>query len=749
MLPEFHWTKQQEKLISTAYADLLDSLDSLTEPEERKLVARAFDLANEAHKGALRKSSEPYILHPIAVAKITGQLLPGDAEAVACALLHDVVEDTPYTCQDIERIFGPTVAQIVEGLTKIDTIAADGESRQVINYQQLVMSIEKDFRTIIIKLADRLHNMRTLSSMREDKQLKIASETIYFYAPIAERIGLYGVKTELEDLSFKYRHPKAYQEIARRYNLSFDQAQRQIDAFSLPIRRLLTDSGVDYQLSSRPKSIYSIWRKMQNKQVSFDEIYDLLAVRIVFRPIEGVPESTQCWFVYSLLTDLYTPLQERTRDWVTSPKVNGYEALHCTLLSKQGRWVEVQIRTVRMNEIAERGLAAHWKYKDHRSDGTSALIDRFRAEIDHLHSTPHESATEFVSTIQSSILTPQVMAYTQAGVPYSVSRGATALDFAYQVDAHTANKAIGVIIDGLYFPFNYVLQGGEKVELLTADSQAPSPKWVDFVKTPYAKNCIRISLAAQGQELVKRGRTRVETICARLGVKCSTVRLRQLLPLFDLSDVDEFYRGVALGTINLDYLKRSIRRQAWRVRWSVLWHLGLRRVRLFFLGRRSAGWRAPSLGQGQAASLAKRIRPGVEIVQALCCCPLPGDDIVAYQESPEQVVMHLATCNEAIRLMAQHGDQVLGMTWEAQQDRTYLAHFHLEGDDRRGILADLFSRITDVLSIDICRVDMQSANRHFEGQISVWVHSSSELFQLIANIQNIRGIRRVIRMEDV
>lgn len=749
MLPEFHWTKQQEKLISTAYADLLDSLDSLTEPEERKLVERAFNLANEAHKGVERKSHEPYILHPIAVAKITAQLLPGDAEAVACALLHDVVEDTSYTNGDIERIFGPTIAQIVEGLTKIDTLAAAGESRQVINYKQLVMSIEKDFRTIIIKLADRLHNMRTLSSMPEEKRLKTASETIYFYAPIAERIGLYGVKTELEDLSFKYRHPKAYEEIGRHYNLSRDQAQRQMDAFSLPIRRLLTDSGVDYQLSSRPKSIYSIWRKMQNKQVSFDEIYDLLAVRIVFRPIEGVPESTQCWFVYSLLTDLYTPLQERTRDWVTSPKVNGYEALHCTLMSKQGRWVEVQIRTVRMNEIAERGLAAHWKYKEYRSDGTSALIDRFRAEIDHLHSTPHESATEFVSTIQSSILTPQVMAYTQAGVPYSVSRGATALDFAYQVDANLANMAIGVIIDGIYSPLNYVLQGGEKVELLTAESQAPSPKWVDFVKTPYAKNCIRISLAAQEQELVKRGRTRVETICARRGVKLSRVRLRKLLPLFDLTTVDALYRGVALGTINLDFLKKAIRAHAWRARVRVLFHLALRRMRLFFLGRRNTGWRASSAVGTRSLPRGKQIKSGVEIVQALCCCPLPGDDIVAYQESPERVVMHLATCNEAIRLMAQHGDQVVEVAWEVQEDRTYLAHFHLEGDDRRGILADLFSRITDVLSIDICRVDMQSADHHFRGQISVQVHSASEMFQLIANIQNIRGIRRVIRLEDI
>ena len=726
------WAPEKQALIDAAYADLLSAAVYSQSEEDRALIDKAFCLANSAHFGVVRKSGEPYILHPIAVAKLVTKVLPGDAESIACALLHDVVEDTDYTIDDIKREFNPGIAVIVNGLTKIDKFVESSGTKQTVNFQKLINTIEDDFRTIFIKLADRLHNMQTLSSMSEEKQKRIASETTYFYAPIAERLGLYDFKTQLEDLAFRYRSPREYAEIEQKLQLSKEQLINRINSFSRPISSKLVQSGMEFSVSSRSKSIYSIWNKMQRKGVTFEEIYDLLAMRIVFTPKEGIPEKTQCWFIYTVITDIYPVLRDRTRDWVSTPKVNGYEALQCTLLSKSGNWIEVQIRTDRMNAIAENGLAAHWKYKgDNFADSYAKLFESLRSQVTQVHSAPYKNATDFVTNIQAALLVQQIRVFDGAGKEYNISRQSTVLDFAYMQSVQIGNRAIGARVDGKFQQLNSRLRGGETVEILTTRSQMPSPKWLDFVQTSLAKNNINQSIQDQRRALVETGRRRVMEVCSQVPGVADEVKLDEVLPKFGVIGLEELYVGVALGDINLRILRRSLR---------------VDRLRMVMQKGIASCLRQGRSTRRGAAEAEDESGVRYEVLQSPCCNALPGDEVVVFKRNEQTVEAHRTLCNEAVRLSAQHGDRLVKVTWPPSKEQRYSAQFYLEGRDGKGLLESLFKSIATDIAVDVHKVDMQSDGFSFHGVISVHVRDLAELGVVMQAANKVPGVLKVIRV---
>lgn len=753
-IQERQWPPKQQAQIDAAYADLLKSAVYSQSESDRALIDKAFRVANAAHFGVVRKSGEPYILHPLAVAKLVSRVLPGDAESIACALLHDVVEDTDVTVDDIKREFNPSIAVIVNGLTKIDKVVESSGTKQTVNYQKLINTIEEDFRTIFIKLADRLHNMQTLGSMREDKQKRIASETTYFYAPIAERLGLYDFKTQLEDLAFRYRSPQEYAEIEQKLKLSQEQLINRINSFARPINAKLSQSGMEYSVTSRTKSVYSIWRKMQRKQITFEEVYDLLAMRIVFTPRVGIPEKTQCWFIYMIITDIYHVLRDRTRDWVSTPKVNGYEALQCTLLSRSGNWIEVQIRSERMNAIAENGLAAHWKYKGEKfTDSYAKLFESLRAQVTQVQSVPYQNATDFVTNIQTALLLEQIVVYDDQGKEYRISRQATALDFAYLQSVNVGNTAIGARIDGVLRALDTRLRGGEHVEILTVPSQAPSEKWGDFVSTPLAKNYIEEELAARKRSEIASGRQRVEEMCKHAQIAYDESRIIELLDFFKReresqdgnknsnqqsskrqrleTRLENFYIDVSKGNINMRILRRKLRQN--------------RKKRVFLRGM-SLGYRVDRPAKRAADGAGEPAGAQYEVVQASCCSALPGDEVTAFKRDEKTVVAHRTLCPEAIRLMAQQGDKMVHVEWQPSKEQRYTAQFYLEGRDGKGLLESLFKSIAEGIDVDVHKVDMQSDGFSFSGVISVHVRDAKELETVMQAANRVVGVLKVSRV---
>lgn len=748
------WPPEQQALIDAAYADLLKSAVYSQSEVDRALIDKAFRVANAAHFGVVRKSGEPYILHPLAVAKLVTRVLPGDAESIACALLHDVVEDTEITVDDIKREFNSNIAVIVNGLTKIDKFVESSGTKQTVNYQKLINTIEEDFRTIFIKLADRLHNMQTLGSMREEKQKRIASETTYFYAPIAERLGLYDFKTQLEDLAFRYRSPQEYAEIEQKLKLSEEQFINRINSFARPISAKLTQSGMEYSITSRAKSIYSIWRKMQRKHITFEEVYDLLAMRIVFTPRAGIPEKTQCWFIYMIITDIYHVLRDRTRDWVSTPKVNGYEALQCTLLSRSGNWIEVQIRSERMNAIAENGLAAHWKYKGEKfTDSYAKLFESLRAQVTQVQSVPYQNATDFVTNIQTALLLEQIVVYDSQGKEYRISRQATALDFAYLQSVNIGNTAIGARIDGVLRALDTRLRGGEHVEILTVPSQTPSEKWGDFVRTPLAKNYIEEELAARKRSEIASGRQRVAEMCKHMRIACDESRIIELLDLFKRERknqessknnnlqgnkaqqlekrLENFYVDVSKGNINMRILRRRLRRN----RKKIVFLKGLP-----FTCRPERPTRRATDVAGEVAGTQ------YEVVQASCCSALPGDEVTSFKRDERTVVAHRTICPEAIRLMAQQGDKMVHVEWQPSKEQRYTAQFYLEGRDGKGLLESIFKSISEGIDVNVHKVDMQSDGFSFSGVISVHVRDVKELEAVMQAANRVVGVLKVSRV---
>ena len=555
-----HYSNEDEILIDNAWQDLLLSCNKICKGEDdRKLINRAFFLAKEAHQGVRRRSGEPYLLHHIAVAKIVIEEIGLGVKSVVAALLHDVVEDTDYTTEDIERIFGPKIASMVDGLTKMSGVFNADTSAQAEYFRKVLLTLSNDVRVILIKIADRLHNMRTLAYMPKEKQFKITGETIHLFAPLAYRLGLFPIKSELEDLCMKYRFPEQYNEIARKIEETEPERQQYINKFCAPIQAVLDKNNITYTISARVKSIYSIWSKMQRKQIPFEEIYDLFAIRIVFDPLSFPSEKTQCWQIYSSITDIYTPKQDRLRDWISTPKANGYEALHATVMGNDGIWVEVQIRTKRMEEIAVRGFAAHWKYKQATLSQNDDAFDKWLSKIREALNSPTENAVEFLDNFKLSLYTSEITVFTPKGEQRLLPFGATALDFAYDIHTRIGNKAIGAKINHKIEPVTKRLNSGDQIEIITADNSSPKAEWIDIVTTTKAKQAITAYLKREREDNISHGIQLFEQKLAQFNITLSGSVLRKAIKAYGCNYKDELYSKIGAGIISLENIEKIIK----------------------------------------------------------------------------------------------------------------------------------------------------------------------------------------------
>src|ERR1035437_771990 len=641
MLPTLPETLTEDELIQQEFEALLDDYSKTSHNQRIELITKAFNFAKAAHKGIKRRSGEPYIMHPLAVARVVVREIGLGSTSICSALLHDVVEDTDFTVEDIGNLFGPKIAQIVDGLTKISGgVFAEKASKQAENFRKLLITMSEDIRVILIKIADRLHNMRTLGSMPLAKQYKIAGETQYIYAPLANRLGLFRIKTELENLSFKFEHPDTFKEIEDKLAVDEESRNRFYKEFSEPIDKKLTEMGYEFTLRARIKSVYSIWYKMTTRNIPFEEVYDILAERIVFKPREGMNEKDQCWMLYSAITALYKPHPERIRDWVSTPKANGYEALHVTVMGQGGRWVEVQIRSQRMNDIAEKGLAAHWKYKSGEADESE--LDKWLKTIKELLEHPEPNAIDFMDTFKLNLFASEIFVFTPKGEIKTIAQGSTALDFAYSVHSDLGNHCIGAKVNHKLVPLSYKLNSGDQIEILTAKKQVPQIEWLDYVTTAKAKTRLRNLFKKEEKVFVLEGQKRVDSALAIANIVPDNENIIRLLNHFNLTQRNELYLQAGKGLLNLDEISK------------IVFKPKSQNVFVKYLKRPFGG----------SSDNAKPIAPTVPDVKidrkksiklteenagktyslAECCRPIPGDDVLGYVNEAEMVIVHKRQC---------------------------------------------------------------------------------------------------------
>lgn len=720
----------EQELIKEAFDDLLKSLRKETSKENRQVIKEAFEFANEAHRGVKRRSGEPYILHPLAVAKIATKEIGLGTTSVVAALLHDVVEDTDYTVEDISHLFGPKVAAIVDGLTKISGVMGSDTSQQAESFRKMILTLADDVRVILIKIADRLHNMRTLASMPEHKQVKIASETLYIYAPLAHRMGLHAIKTELEDLSMKYEHPEEYGVIAQKIEAYQQQFSTLFEKFIEPIRRCLDINSYEYSITARTKSVYSVWMKMQKRSISFDEIYDLLAVRIVFRPKTGQPEKWQCWNIYSLITDLYSPKPERIRDWVSVPKANGYEALHLTVMGPGGQWFEVQIRSERMDEVAEKGLAAHWKYK---GEGESSELDKWLAGIKEILDQPNATALEFLDEFKLNLFAKEIRVFTPKGYMRILPKGATALDFAYDIHTAIGNTCIGAKVNHRLVPMSHKLYSGDQVEILTSDKQRPQKEWLEFVVTAKAKSHINAAFKKYKKDMIRAGITMFEGIVKKLELPPTSEPLKKVLNNYGITNKDDLYAEIFKNVITPEDVEKILKKKA--------------------DNKFIKYWKLQFLWSGKEGEVKKEkgnipIDPDSDFMIAPCCNPIPGDDVVGMNIAGTKITVHKRSCPEAIRLMASFGDKIVPVKWVSHKLMSFLAIVKLTGIDTQGIVSEITTIVAMEARVSMRLIHFETKDGIFEGVLHLYVHNTNDLNNLLVKISSLKGVENVVRVEN-
>ena len=735
------YTAEDENLIKEKWDDLLLSCTKICKNDEDwNFIKRAFFLAKEAHEGVRRRSGEPYLLHPIAVAKIVIEEIGLGVKSVVAALLHDVVEDTEYSVEDMERIFGPKIASMVDGLTKMSGVFNADTSEQAEYFRKVLLTLSDDVRVILIKIADRLHNMRTLGAMPMNKQIKITGETIYLFAPLAYRLGLYSIKSELEDLCMKYRFPQQYAEITQKLHESEASRREFIDKFNAPIIAALNRDNFNYEISGRVKSVYSIWSKMQRKQIPFEEIYDLFAIRIVFKPLPFPSEKTQCWQIYSTITDIYTPKPDRLRDWISMPKANGYEALHSTVMGPDGVWVEVQIRTQRMEDIAERGFAAHWKYKHATISQDEDEFDKWLKQIRSALNSPTENAVDFLDNFKLSLYTSEIVVFTPKGEARKMPFGATALDFAYDIHSKIGNSAISAKINHKLEPITTQINSGDQIEIITADNARPKPEWLDIVTTAKAKTAIKSFLKRERQNNIERGMQMLEEKMKSLNINLSGRVLRKIIPIYECSNKEELYSKIGAGIVTLDDLEKVLKINP-KSKILKFWTLFIPKKEKDEGDETADSDTAPD---GTAA--AEQGEP--QFVMAECCKPIPGDKVVGYRDpATGNIIVHKATCDELNRLAAQFGRNIVKeeIKWSQHKAMSYLVTLELRGIDRQGLLLDLAKVVSDDFNINIREVNIHSHDGIFEGNVSLYVKDAESLHAVMDKLRKIKGIESVKR----
>ena len=734
------FTQQDYAVIARDYADLKEAAAKrCANQNELDMVQKAFEFANEAHKGVRRRSGEPYILHPIAVAQIVVSNIGLGYKSICAALLHDVVEDTDYTVDDIRNIFGDKIASLVDGLTKIKTVLdnedkAKQNSIQAENFKRILLTLNDDVRVVLIKLADRLHNCRTIEFMPEYKRDKILSETMFIFIPLAHRLGLYEVKSEMEDIWLRYKEPQAFNEISEKINRNINDKEKEIDEFIKPINEALTAAGFDFEIKKRVKTPYSIWHKMITKGITFEQVYDLYAVRIIFSPNAGSTESErdQCYHVFSIITGIYRYKSDRIRDWVKHPKNNGYEALHCTLMSHSGIWIEVQIRTTRMNDIAERGIAAHWTYKkDGFVDESANEMDSWISKVKEILVNPDVNALELLDIIHNDLTTTDIFVFTPKGEQKRIPKGATALDFAYSIHSEIGNKAIAAKVNMKLEPLSYELKTGDQVEIITAETEKPKREWLHFLKTRKAKNIVLDYLKGERQESINIGRKMVEEQLAAIGSKLNDTTIKAMLNGYEIfeENADELYFRVGIGLLKLNNLDEIIRKNDEKQGrlWSFPWFKNKEKKNSYVINDESDTRH--------------------KYVIASCCNPIPGDSVVGFLASDGTVTVHKKTCSVANSIAAKHGDRIVMPVWEQAAEQSFLVRLSLKGVDRIGIINEISRYISLVMSVNIRKFCLGTDEGIFEGYIDLYVHDKDDLEKLIRKLNKIEGITSVVRSD--
>ncbi|MDP3432075.1 MAG: RelA/SpoT family protein [Bacteroidota bacterium] len=733
-------TKAEQRLIQDYYDDLLKACDRKVSDEGKVRINKAFEFANSAHAGVKRKSGEPYIIHPIAVATIVVDEIGLSATSIISALLHDVVEDTDYTLEDISNLFGEKVASIVDGLTKLtDEFTPHQDSKQANNFRKMLMTLSDDVRVILIKIADRLHNMRTLDSMAPNKQLKIAAETLYIFSPLAHRLGLYAIKSELEDLSLKYKHPDSFNQIQFRLHNQREKRDYLVTEFIRPIEEQLKNEGVDFTITERLKSIYSIWNKMQTKGVSFDEVYDLLAIRIVFVPDPNVSEKRQCFDILSLVTDIYKPKPDRIRDWITIPKANGYEALHITVMGPQGKWVEIQIRTQRMDEIAERGFAAHYKYKN--INDVENELDKWLQKIKEMLQNPESDALEFLDEFKMNLFSSEIVVFTPKGRMVTLPKNATVLDFAYEIHTELGNHCIGAKINHKLVPISHVLLSGDQVEILSSKTQTPQLNWLNFLISAKAKAKVKQSFKLDRKKHIEQGRKIIEDQLAKLKIAPSSDTLKKLTSYYNLTNKEQLYAQVGMGFLELDNLGEVLQTRR-ENKLAKFW-------KLKFSTKKEAISNTPDKIDKKIPYILKEDPEQLNYTLAKCCNPIPGDDVVGYVSGAEHIIIHKRNCPEALKMMSQQGDSIITAEWTKFKKLSYLSRIKLSGFDRVGVVNEITTIISKHSNINMRTVHFDTHDGIFEGDLYLYIHSVQDLSELISRLMKIKGIDKIDRIEKI
>lgn len=736
--------QEEQEMIQRAFDEVLDVYRHSPHRQKIEIIEKAFHFANQAHKGIRRRSGEPYIMHPIAVARIVAHELGLGSTSICAALLHDVVEDTDYTVEDIENQFNKRIAIIVDGLTKISGgVFGERVSAQAENFRKLLLTMSEDIRVILIKIADRLHNMRTLGSMPPAKQYKIAGETLFIYAPLANRLGLFSVKTELENLSFKYEHPEIFADISAKIEAESIEHEQIYRVFKAPIQAKLDALGFHVELHERIKSVYSVWHKMQVKNIPFDEVFDLLALRIVFEPKPEMTEQEQCWIIYSAITQLYRPHPERIRDWVSTPKANGYMALHVTVMGPHGRWIEVQIRSTHMNEVAEKGLAAHWKYKTGERDDESEL-DKWLKELKEELKNPTPSAVDFMDNVKLNLFASEIFVFTPKGDIKTIPQGATALDFAFLLHTDLGYKCIGAKVNHKLVPLSHVLESGDQVEILTAKMQKPQPEWLSFVVTARAKTKLEQVLRKELTSISQTGQQKIEEELTKINLAPTPDTIQSLLNYYNLNDKRELYRQAGKDYIDLSDISKKVFKPKQQ-------NLLKKFVTLQFSS--SDNKKNKEEVVSEKVDRKKTIRltdeeSGKTFKIATCCQPIPGDDVFGYVEEDEVVTVHKRQCPEALKLKASHGERIVTAEWAMHKELSFAVTLEMNGIDRLGVLREITRVITDEYSVNIQSINIETKDGIFYGRLHVFVYGTDEVTNLCIKLLKIKGMSSVKRVES-
>ena len=736
-----------EEMINQAFQELLNDYLHTKHRKRVEIITKTFNFANQAHKGIKRRSGEPYIMHPIAVAQIVCNEIGLGSTSICAALLHDVVEDTDYTVEDIENIFGPKIAQIVDGLTKISGgIFGDRASAQAENFKKLLLTMSNDIRVILIKIADRLHNMRTLGSMLPNKQYKIAGETLYIYAPLANRLGLYKIKTELENLSFKYEHPEEYAEIEEKLNATAAERDKVFNDFTAPIRTQLDKMGLKYRILARVKSIYSIWNKMQTKHVPFEEIYDLLAVRIIFEPRNVEEELNDCFDIYVSISKIYKPHPDRLRDWVSHPKANGYQALHVTLMGNNGQWIEVQIRSERMNDVAEQGFAAHWKYKEGGGSEDEGELEKWLKTIKEILDDPQPDAIDFLDTIKLNLFASEIFVFTPKGELKTMPQNSTALDFAFSLHTDIGSHCIGAKVNHKLVPLSHKLQSGDQVEILTSKSQRVQPQWEVFATTARARAKIAAILRKERKANQKIGEELLNEFLKKEEIRPEEAVIEKLRKFHNFKNEEELLAAIGSKAITLGEADKNELREKQTSNWK--------KYLTFSFGNSNKEKPEEKEPQEKEKINPKEILKLTEeslqkkYIMAECCHPIPGDDVLGYVDENDRIIIHKRQCPVAAKLKSSYGNRILATEWDTHKELSFLVYIYLRGIDSMGLLNEVTQVISRQLNVNIRKLAIETNDGIFEGKIQLWVHDVEDVKTICNNLKKIQNIKQVNRVEE-